>query len=234
MKTMKKLMAVAIVAGAPVAASAVEVSGNVTMASDYSFRGVSQTNTKGAIQGGFDVDFGNGFYAGTWASNVEYFNTTQEIDVYAGYAFDVTEGVNLDLTVIQYMYPGRADFNYNEYALSVGYAGFTLGYVYSPDYFGEDQESADIVSLDYSLMVNEKVSVDFHLGHTKLGQEAYYDTDDDYTDYSIAANYDVSGVTLTLAYVGTEVDMNSAEAAGLGLDLDNYDDRFIFSVSKSL
>ena len=31
-----------------------EISGNVSIVSDYSFRGISQTGEKGAIQGGFD------------------------------------------------------------------------------------------------------------------------------------------------------------------------------------
>lgn len=52
------------------AASAVETSANVTLTSDYPFRGVSQTTRDPAIQGGFDVGFSNGLYVGTWASNV--------------------------------------------------------------------------------------------------------------------------------------------------------------------
>ena len=43
-------------------------SGNVTIASDYSFRGVSQTGLLPAVQGGFDYELDNGFSFGTWAS----------------------------------------------------------------------------------------------------------------------------------------------------------------------
>ena len=46
---------------------------NVALASDYVFRGLTQTNAKPAIQGGFDYSHASGFYAGTWLSNISWF-----------------------------------------------------------------------------------------------------------------------------------------------------------------
>jgi uncharacterized protein (TIGR02001 family) len=40
------------------------------LASDYVFRGISQSQRQPAIQGGFDYSHASGFYVGTWASNV--------------------------------------------------------------------------------------------------------------------------------------------------------------------
>jgi uncharacterized protein (TIGR02001 family) len=75
---MQKLL-IAIVAalalGASVSAMAqVEIAGNVTLASDYRFRGISQLEGEfsPAIQGGFDLNVDNGLYAGVWASNVNF------------------------------------------------------------------------------------------------------------------------------------------------------------------
>lgn len=42
-------------------------SANVTLTSDYAYRGISQTDERPAIQGGFDFKHDSGFYAGTWA-----------------------------------------------------------------------------------------------------------------------------------------------------------------------
>lgn len=42
----------------------VAFSGNIALTSDYVFRGISQTNTEPAVQGGFDASSGI-FYAGT-------------------------------------------------------------------------------------------------------------------------------------------------------------------------
>lgn len=229
MNSLKKMLGVAIVAGAPMAASAVEISGNVTMATDYAFRGVSQTEGKGAIQGGFDADFGNGFYLGTWSSNVSYGNNTQELDVYGGYAFNLSETVSLDLGVVQFIYPGVSAFNYVEYVATLSVSDFSFGLVYSDDYFGEGGDPATIVSLDYSLGLTDKLSMDFHIGSTMLDQEGYYDEDDEYMDYLVGINYDVADVTLTLAFVGTDIDDETV----LGESYDS-DDRLIFSISKSL
>src|ERR1700694_2456994 len=46
--------------------------GNVGLFSQYVFRGLTQTNEKPAVQGGFDLGHKSGFYAGTWASNISW------------------------------------------------------------------------------------------------------------------------------------------------------------------
>lgn len=225
MKMFQKTLAVAIVAGAPMAASALEVSGNVTMATDYVFRGFSQTSEKGAIQGGFDVDFGNGFYVGTWASNVDFGSeVTTEMDFYGGYAFDITDTVSLDLTAIQFVYPGdESALNYEEYVATLGISDFSFGVVYSPEYFGEGGPDAYVLNADYSLGLTETTSLDFHLGYSDADEEDFFGEDDSYIDYMVGFNYDVAGVTLTLAWYGTDIDDNELA-----------DDRAVFSVSKSL
>ena len=48
------------------------LSWTAALTSDYIFRGVSQTNEDPALQVGLTYDFGNGFYAGAWSSNVDY------------------------------------------------------------------------------------------------------------------------------------------------------------------
>ena len=67
------------------AQSDVKVAWNVGVVSDYIFRGFSQTGEDPAIQGGVDLTSGS-FYAGAWASNVDFGDDTDaEIDVYGGY-----------------------------------------------------------------------------------------------------------------------------------------------------
>src|ERR1035437_8473000 len=57
-------------AEAPAAAPASPLTGNMTIATDYIFRGLTQTKGKPAIQGGFDYAHPSGFYVGTWLSNI--------------------------------------------------------------------------------------------------------------------------------------------------------------------
>ena len=49
------------------------VTGNITLASQYVYRGLSQTDGKPAIQGGIDYSHSSGFYLGTWLSNISWF-----------------------------------------------------------------------------------------------------------------------------------------------------------------
>lgn len=56
----------------PAAASDFSLSANVSLASQYRFRGLMQTNNKPAIQGGFDSAHSSGFYLGNWNSNISW------------------------------------------------------------------------------------------------------------------------------------------------------------------
>ena len=48
------------------------LSANVGATSNYLWRGVSQTANAAAISGGIDYEADSGFYAGTWASNIDF------------------------------------------------------------------------------------------------------------------------------------------------------------------
>lgn len=93
---------------------------NVSLVSDYRFRGISQTMRQPAIQGGFDYSHKNGLYLGTWASNVDgtcnfYNNTSMEWDFYGGYKAKLLPCLYPDLKytvgVICYYYPGGETFS---------------------------------------------------------------------------------------------------------------------------
>ena len=73
----KTMIALAMLATTGVAQA--EISGNVAIASDYVFRGISQTNNEAALQGGIDYsyDFGPAaVHAGIWGSNVKFTDAT--------------------------------------------------------------------------------------------------------------------------------------------------------------
>jgi uncharacterized protein (TIGR02001 family) len=98
-------------------------SANVALATEYVFRGISQTAEGPAIQGGFDVTCGI-FYAGVWASNLDWggtgifgldgtdANANIEMDWYIGIK-PVTGRITWDLGVIYYSYPSATDLGIN-------------------------------------------------------------------------------------------------------------------------
>ena len=136
----KTLIATALLAGtSTVLAEIPDISANVTLATDYAFRGVSQTDNQFAIQGGFDWASDMGLYVGTWASNVdsEFFgggtDPQIELDLYGGYANELSNGFGYDLGYLRYQYPGGGDFNTNEFYARGSYKGFSASVNYSPE-----------------------------------------------------------------------------------------------------
>jgi uncharacterized protein (TIGR02001 family) len=92
------------------------LTGNMGVFSQYIFRGLTQTDRKPALQGGFDYAHASGLYVGTWASNISWLRdqTTPvysrggslEWDFYGGYKGSLPAGVTYDLGTLYYWYPG--------------------------------------------------------------------------------------------------------------------------------
>jgi len=111
----------------------------MTITSDYVFRGLTQTKSKPAIQGGLDYAHPSGLYVGTWLSNISWFTdqdagnkilpislaspgavgapyfpnrsnqASLEWDIYGGYKNAFAEDWNYDIGVLTYNYPGTYD-----------------------------------------------------------------------------------------------------------------------------
>ena len=84
------------------------VAGNVSLNSDYRFRGFTQTNYGAALQGGIDITHSSGFYVGNWNSNVAqdlYNGASLEMDFYGGFKGEVAPGLGYDVGAIYYYYP---------------------------------------------------------------------------------------------------------------------------------
>jgi len=198
-----------------------EIEGNVALATDYVFRGFSQTLEEPAISGGLDYGFENGFYLGTWGSNVDFGgDATAEIDFYGGYAFEAG-ATEIDLAYVFYYYSGETDINYSEFQASVSFSDISLGLIYSPDYFGSDSD-AFVFNADYSLSLGENLGLDFHVGYTTTDEDDIAAPGDDYVDYSVSLSTSAIGADWALTFYGTDVD-----------DVEIADDRFVLSVSKT-
>ena len=59
-------------AAEPAAADPGPLTANVSLTSDYRYRGISQSNLQPAIQGGFDYAHPSGFYIGNWNSSISW------------------------------------------------------------------------------------------------------------------------------------------------------------------
>jgi uncharacterized protein (TIGR02001 family) len=244
----KTTLGLALAASAATAAAA-DIAGNVTLASDYRFRGISQIEggISPAIQGGFDFNHESGFYLGTWASNINFFGGSIETDVYGGFRGQFTEDVGYDVGVLYYGYPhattGAGEENvqidYYEVYGSVSFSGAKIGVNYSPDYFAETGDFF-YPYIDYSYTFGEAVTLSAHLGYNSFDEESFLtlldeegnviSSDDSYLDWKLALSTTQLGVTWTLAYVDTDLD-DDEECFG---DEDLCAATAVFSISKSL
>ncbi|RZJ30826.1 MAG: hypothetical protein EON85_04335 [Brevundimonas sp.] len=188
-------------------ASAQDVSFNAAVTSDYVFRGFSQTDEEPALQLGVDVTFESGFYAGAWASNVDFGDDTDaEVDVYGGYRTEAG-GFGLDFGVVGYVYvndPSGADYSYFELkaAASRAIGPVTLGgaVYYSPDFFGAD-EAATYVETNIAYAPISKLTLSAAIGYQ------YLDVNEDYGTWNAGAAYAITdNIVIDARYHGSEID----------------------------
>jgi uncharacterized protein (TIGR02001 family) len=223
--------ALAAVSAAPALAQEVAITGNVALTTDYTFRGVSQTDESPAVQGGLDLSAGN-FYAGTWASNINFGTggANLELDVYGGYK-TALGGVNLDLGVIGYLYPGASDdgaeLDYWEVYVRPSIAlseNFTLGgaVYYSPEFTGESGDGW-YYEVNGALAVSEALSLSGAVGFQSVDATGFFAGEEEYTTYNFGGTYSAMGLGFDLRYVGTDVD-----------NAPIYDDRVVFSIKKAM
>ena len=185
----------------------VDFSFNAALTSDYVFRGASQSNEEAALQGGVDLTAGS-FYAGVWASTVDFGDETQaEIDLYTGFRTEAA-GYALDFGVIGYVYADddqSSDYDYLELkaAASRAFGPATIGAAvyYSPDFFGSADEEATYVEVNAAFSPIDKVTVSGAVGNQ------YLDVSDDYLTWNLGATYAFTdNLALDVRYHDTDFD----------------------------
>lgn len=201
------------------AASELTLSGDVTFASDYAFRGISQTEEAPALQGGLSLSSASGFYASVWGSNVDFLaEGTLELDVMLGWSGAINDDWSTDVGIMRYGYPNAEIDGSNFYELygSLSYKDLTFGLAYSDDYYANSGNFIYVYA-NYAYALSDNLSLDLH-----VGQNEYDDSSASYLDWSIGLSTEVLGAGLSLTYVDT--DINGSYLA---------DSRVIFAISKS-
>ncbi|SHI24053.1 TorF family putative porin [Pollutimonas bauzanensis] len=196
-------------------ASDFTVSANVTLASQYRYRGIMQTNNKPAIQGGFDLAHASGFYIGNWNSSISWLDDSDpdvsaavEMDFYGGYRGTLWRDLTFDVGVLRYYYPGNYPGGYTspdttEVYLGLGYGPVTFKYSHAlTNLFGvPDSKSSRYYDLAGSFDTGVwGLALNAHVGYQKVRNL----DDGSYTDWSLGVSKDWGqGFTTSLAYIDT-------------------------------
>ncbi|QWD66148.1 TorF family putative porin [Polynucleobacter sp. MWH-Aus1W21] len=221
---------------APAAASeAPEVSpitANVTVVSDYRYRGISQSNFKPAIQGGFDYAHESGFYIGNWNSSISWISDSYsnggsknvsapiEMDFYAGIKKElIGEGFASDLGVLQYYYPtsglpsSATNPNTTEiYAAQnftfgpvTGFAKFSYAVSNTFGFSNSNGSYYPDLTMNYDTGI-WGLAVNAHVGYQYIAGQAVVKgvPTANYTDWKLGLTKDFGGgLSLAAAYIGT-------------------------------
>lgn len=204
------------------------LSGNVALASEYRWRGQTQTKNDAALQGNFLLRHSSGFYAAAFASNVDFGDEAHlELDPFIGYTTPISLGKfqpTLDIGMLRYNYVGKSDLNYNEYYLKLiinntlnNNDSFTPSISYTPQYGGKATRQSvgeNVNNWYFNLLYSTPIAeTNFgavaSLGYSKANQAIYGgDPKDHFIDWKIGANYNYKPMNLSaeLAAIGTDLD----------------------------
>ncbi len=224
----------AIVAGMSVAAPAAnafdynDIDWTVTadVVSEYVFRGTTLGSE--STQLGLQADYNN-FYVGTWTSNAfgeESLLSTDELDIYAGYGFDLPYGFTGDVGGTIYHYPQLGDlFDFGDdlgspISLPVTnddastfelFAGATYDHALSPTVYAYYDTLLQSFTLEgttaytYPLTPSFNLDLNGTLGYVSLDNATNFSGGDNFTSYiygALGGNVSYPFAESTSAYIG--------------------------------
>jgi uncharacterized protein (TIGR02001 family) len=232
MKKTVPLLALAALALASLDARA-QVSSTLTLASDYDFRGISQTARDPALQASLDYSAPSGLYLGAWASNVDYGPGTDadlEIDGLVGFRGNFNDDTTFDLgAVYYYFWEDGDDVAFVEPYVGIGYKAVSARLWYAPD-FSNSGESATYIEANATLPLPADFGLTLHAGYS---DGDYWDAVNGggYLDYAIGVSKTVGKFALALKWVDGS-DLESSD--GTPGDVFTSESKLWFSVATTL
>ncbi len=199
-----------LLAGAPLHAH--EFHGYLTLASDYVFRGASQSNGDPSVQAGLDYLHPGGVFAGVFAARTEFpensFGSNPgsvELDAYLGYSREVGRDWSWDVAALHYDFPDSTGFDYSYDELAANLHFRDMSFVLARPCPTTRVPAAPVAgppksNCDSSL--NDRFQVSGSLGHYEFARSDW----DDYLYWDFGVSAVAGPVTFDLRYFDTNGD----------------------------
>jgi uncharacterized protein (TIGR02001 family) len=204
-----------------------EVSFNAALASDYRFRGISQSRLQPALQGGVDYTHNpSGFYAGSWLSSIKWTkdgggNGDIEWDLYGGKRGEIVKNLSYDVGVLAYVYPANGlnpGANTTELSGQIGYGPAYAKYSYAAtNLFGfVESKHSGYLDIGANIDVSNGTTINLHAGHqtVKGSNHGVSNRQFSYSDWKVGATRDFGVVSGALAMIGTNTSNYVGPAPG--------------------
>lgn len=228
-----------------------EVSSTLTIASDYDFRGITQTALDPAFQASIDWSGESGLYAGLWGSNIDFgedgaegvdpVDLDIELDLVVGYAGSFTEDFGYDVGATYYKYLGDnnsdVDFDYYEVYAGLNYKILSGAVWYSPD-FSNSGEEAWYTELNAEIPLPAEFTLNLHAGYNfgdywkPENSDGFYD---EFYDYSVGLARSLGRFDFEVKYIDGS-DLENADCSRSSVqcapeDVFSSESKVFFSVS---
>ncbi|MBU6267205.1 MAG: TorF family putative porin [Sphingomonadales bacterium] len=210
------------------------ITGSAAIVSQYKFRGLTQSDSKPAVQASITVSHASGFYISMWGSSGASSRTDPttgkayvspnegtEIDIYGGYTHAIgSSGVTFDGGLYGYIYPNVSNYNlfevYGSLAKSYGPVTAKVGVNWAPkqNYFTLAGTATRYSMYEYGELsyASGPFTLHSHLGHTGGGLNFVKE----YIDYTVGASYKWKALTFDISAVGTNISKGDVARSGAG------------------
>ena len=121
-----------------------QVSGSLTLVSDYRFRGVSLSHNRPAAQLGAVYDDARGWYAGAFASTVQFADPSSrelQTTAFGGYVWRFASGLSSEVGADYSAFTGPGGYSYPEVYWGIAYENLSGRLYYAPRYFAHGSEA---------------------------------------------------------------------------------------------
>jgi len=209
---MKLLLSIVlIVSGLSLASANDDLVIQAGVASDYVFRGISQTDNRPALQGGVEYRHSKGPYAGFWASSIDLPSGSDiETDSYFGYSNEIkSSNIGWDIGYVVYRYNESAD-NFEEL-----YGSFSLDVAPTVTFIGKISRDPDNKATVAEAMGVFKLPRDINF-KVRPGLVDRPGSAEDYRFFQLAAGINVSmnsfakDIDFEISFSDTDIDAQSS------------------------
>jgi len=204
-KLRSSLIVLSLVGGSAGWANELPFDATVGVASDYVYRGISQSGEDPAVNAGIKFSISDGWYARGFFSEVESrFDGNQEVEFAGGYqgAFNKDFQFNAELIYSAFTGEQNGDSDYAEATFSIDYKKFfkaTLGF--ASDYYNTGDSSL-YAEGRFNLPLHDIIKTEFYAGYNSLDDQA----GESYALLGVDAWTYIGNIKFMLSFTDTDID----------------------------